>query len=315
MAELQRPDQTSPESTPGSPNGRAPSSFIFSQDGRPRSGWMIAVFVTVYVMALGLGGVVLVALFGLGSGREQRPLCSARTFVAALVSVAAVLAATAVGELAVKDKPLDWGLKHARPFQQALIGFIAGGGILSVSVIAGWLVEHEKISSTLSTLPSAFGSVLLLSVNFLLVAVGEEMLFRGFVLRQLQRGLGAWAAIAISGGLFGVFHLATPDASRVSTAVISLSGVLFAVLVVRTGSLWCSMGLHAGWNWFEGFVWGQPVSGKLTGVTMLKSDVYGDSIWTGGRYGPEASIPIAIVLIAAIVLVVAWRRPHLPRGA
>ena len=66
---------------------------------------------------------------------------------------------------------------------------------------------------------------------------------------------------------------------------------------LRTQQLWLPIGLHIGWNFFEGVIFGFPVSGTET-FRILNHTVSGPSLLTGGDFGPEAGL----ILIPALAL-------------
>lgn len=76
-----------------------------------------------------------------------------------------------------------------------------------------------------------------------LTALGEELLFRGVILGGLRRTFPDRAAIAVSAAMFATIHL-----SPVAFVHTGALGLLFGWLVVRTGSLWPSILVHAAWN-------------------------------------------------------------------
>jgi len=82
--------------------------------------------------------------------------------------------------------------------------------------------------------------------------LAEEMYFRGFLLQWLRQHLGTGAAIVLSAVAFAVVHLFMllhPGASGwVTTGEIFVVGILMALWVTRTGSLWSSYALHIGYN-------------------------------------------------------------------
>lgn len=70
-------------------------------------------------------------------------------------------------------------------------------------------------------------------------AICEELLFRGYLQRQVERGLGTVASIALVGVLFGLYHL------RLSQVLpLSLLGVYLGYVVWVTGSLWAGVLVH-----------------------------------------------------------------------
>jgi hypothetical protein len=75
--------------------------------------------------------------------------------------------------------------------------------------------------------------------------------------------------------------------------------------------LWISIGLHIGWNFFEGPVFGFPVSGLETTALLIHSDT-GPALITGGSFGPEAGfivLPIMAIGAGLTYLYVQGRQP------
>ena len=76
---------------------------------------------------------------------------------------------------------------------------------------------------------------------------------------------------------------------------------------LRTGQLWLSIGLHIGWNFFEGVVFGFPVSG-LDIYRLIRHQIQGPEIWTGGAFGPEAGLIVLPALVIGAVLIYLYTR-------
>jgi hypothetical protein len=136
-------------------------------------------------------------------------------------------------------------------------------------------------------------------------ALLEELSFRGYPFQKLTEAFGAFWAVLFLSALFGAVHLWNPDAQGfVSWGFFNTLavGLLFALARIRTGSLWFSVGLHFGWNFFQGAVFGLPVSGLRDFSTLVTATVRGSQELTGGAYGPEASATCTIVLVVALPL-------------
>ena len=140
--------------------------------------------------------------------------------------------------------------------------------------------------------------------------VSEEIFFRGFFFRLTEKWLGTWAALALSAGLFGALHLGNPNASVLAAVAIMLeAGIMLAAIYMITRRLWAAIGLHAAWNFAQGGIYGIPVSGgAMDGV--LRPDIRGSDLLTGGAFGAEASLPAIVVAttFGLVMLYVAWRR-------
>ena len=141
---------------------------------------------------------------------------------------------------------------------------------------------------------------------FLIVAVGEELMFRGVLFRWIDEKFGFSAALIASALVFGLVHIANPGATWWSSLAIAIeAGLLLGAAYKYSGTLWLPIGIHWAWNFSQGNVFGFEVSGGNAGSTLIIPYIDGPEILTGGDFGAEASI-IAVVLGAAIsaVLVV-----------
>lgn len=138
----------------------------------------------------------------------------------------------------------------------------------------------------------------------------EEIMLRGYFFRLTENWLGSWAALVLSAALFGALHLGNKNASLLAGVAIMLeAGIMLAAIFMITRHLWAAIGLHAAWNFAQGGIYGIPVSGgAMDGV--LRPDIRGPDLLTGGAFGAEASLPAILVATAfgLLLLYVAWRR-------
>ncbi len=189
--------------------------------------------------------------------------------------------------------------------------------IFLVELAAGWIT----VTGTFVTRTPAAGfwpSILASLVTFLGVGFYEELLSRGYQLQNLAEGLtgrfigpqGAIAAATVlSSAVFGVLHAANPNASAFSTLNIAFAGILLATGLVLTGQLAIPIALHITWNFFQGNVFGFPVSGAAFGsATFIRIDQGGPDVWTGGAFGPEAGLLGLMTMILGIVSIALWIR-------
>lgn len=149
---------------------------------------------------------------------------------------------------------------------------------------------------------------------FFLVALAEEVLFRGILFRVLEEGLGSWIAMALTGVLFGLVHAGNPNAATAGVIGIAVVDILFVAAFMLTRQLWMTIGIHWTWNLFQGPIFGFPVSGTteddLGFANLVNAKVDGPALLTGGAFGPEAGLlAIALGTAAGVwLLVVAFRK-------
>jgi membrane protease YdiL (CAAX protease family) len=181
------------------------------------------------------------------------------------------------------------------------ITFVMMGLIYLAEVAAGWLT-FESFAWQDESAASVITGVLTFFVGFILVGWNEELLSRGYHLQTLVSGTNLFWGVVISSSLFGLAHLGNPNATWGSAAGIFFAGLFLAYGYLRTGQLWLSIGLHIGWNFFEGVIFGFPVSG-MDIYRLIRHQIQGPEIWTGGAFGPEAGLIVLPALAIGSVLI------------
>ena len=192
------------------------------------------------------------------------------------------------------------------------ITFIMMALVFAAMSAAGWLTfegfawEAEPIQQVLG---GTFGFLGI----FILVGWNEELLSRGYHLQTLASGANLFWGVLLSSAVFGALHLGNPNATWVSAAGIFFAGLFLAYGYLRTGQLWLSISLHIGWNFFEGVVFGFPVSG-LDIYPLTRIQVQGPGMWTGGAFGPEAGLVILPALLTGAGLIFWHTRNRRAKG-
>jgi len=130
----------------------------------------------------------------------------------------------------------------------------------------------------------------------------EELIFRGYMLQTLISGLNLFWGIVVSSLLFGLDHLSNPNSTWLSAALISLNALVFVYAYLRTVQLWLSVGLHFGWNFFQGTIFGFTVSG-FEHPGLFHTSISAPTLWTGGAFGPEAGLIILPICLLGAVLI------------
>jgi len=84
---------------------------------------------------------------------------------------------------------------------------------------------------------------------------------------------------------------------------------LLGAAYALTGRLWLPIGLHLGWNFAEGSIFGMAVSGGSQKGSLITGELHGSNLLTGGVFGPEASI-VAVVVCLTAAIVILWKKAH-----
>ena len=142
---------------------------------------------------------------------------------------------------------------------------------------------------------------------FLLVAVTEEVMLRGFVLgRMLSAGMNRFVALFLSSALFSAMHLFNPNFALLPFVNILLAGCLLGASFLYTRNLCFPVVLHWFWNWLQGPVLGYEVSGMDSGETLLTLRLSGSDLLTGGSLGFEGSLLCTVLLVVGTLAIVAY---------
>lgn len=209
--------------------------------------------------------------------------------------------------------------RRAGWWKQLGLGFVIGFLSLGLMLAAAWCVgaRHFHVSSSALAL---WKHLLNAAVAALAVGIMEELVFRGTVYGLLRRALPWSLALVTASVFFGLVHfLNSPHSPKVvawnsglamletmvrhwtnlsalmpDLANLVLVGIILALAYQRSGALYFSIGLHAGWVfWMKaaGLVW----------VLAPKTDV---KVWGTAKLvdGWAATVPLALVLFWI------WRR-------
>jgi hypothetical protein len=181
-----------------------------------------------------------------------------------------------------EDFSLGWNRTSLRNLGS---GVLLGGGAVALMAIAAVASGAAEFAHTESP-TTAFA----LPVLLFLGALGEELLFHGYLFQYLTRITNPAAVIAGIGILFGVAHLLSNDATPIGALNTALWGGVLGLAWWSSGSLWLPVGIHFGWNLGLALL-GEPLSGIKMGATEFSLVWHASELWSGGNYGPEAGLP------------------------
>jgi len=282
------------------------SIFIAPEESRLRAGWRLLLQSTIFGLFVVCGTVPVSFLFltpNISLSFESL------LFFEQIIELFAVgLSVFLARRFLDKRSFTSIGLKIN---QRAVIDVLVGIGITFAMMASIFLIEFSLGWLTIDGYAwqsEPFGQVILRTLVpfgiFVLVGWNEELLSRGYHLQTLTSGLNTFWGVFLSSAIFGLMHLGNPntDAKFFVASGIFLAGVFLAYGYLRTRQLWLPIGLHIGWNFFEGVVFGFPVSGISTS-RLIRTTVTGPSQWTGAAFGPEAGLILIPGLVIGSILI------------
>jgi len=287
--------------------------LFINSAGRLRSGWRLAVFVVAYIVCLFLltSAVRVVYAAWIYFALDVKLGFYVQDVVYRLIILASGLAA---GYLCARLlEGLPWrslGLSlHAGWFRDLLVGTAIG--IASMALAAAIATAGGGLRFTFSTagiFPQVAKTLVLSGGLFVVAALAEEALFRGYPLQTLTRARLAVLGVLLTSVPFAAIHLQNPNfETGLAFLNLVLAGVWLAAAYLRTRSLWFPLGVHWAWNWALGSLFGLPVSGitRIAPHPLLQGTDLGPAWLTGGNYGIEGGLACTITLAISTFFI--WR--------
>lgn len=135
--------------------------------------------------------------------------------------------------------------------------------------------------------------------------VVEEMVFRGLIMKALEKRWGKMIAIIIPSIIFGLLHAIGMNMNIADILLLFVAGtsvgIMFSLIVYESGSVWCSAVVHGIWNVIMiGNILDINVSYNPHAIFSYKL-LSKSLILTGGKFGVESSIVAVLGYIAVIV--------------
>ncbi len=185
--------------------------------------------------------------------------------------------------------------------REAALGLAVGWAISVLCVLP--MVLDGGIAIVLSLQPSAWGWLLADAAFFALLALGEEIAFRGYGFQRFAHSVGPIGAALGYAAFYAIVQALLPGGSRTSIAVSGLLSLVLSTAYLRTRALWVSWGINFGWKASRALVFGLAVSGVNSHSPVVQGDPMGPFWLTGGGYGLDGSWVAFVVLLAALPVV------------
>ena len=281
-----------------------------ARERRLRAGWRLLVFLLMLVLVAVVEGRVRAGLAG-----RLPDLYDG--LVRALVFAVLIAIVLHLASRVLDHRPFsDYGFHFSRKWWTDLgFGLVLGAlllfGVLALELAMGW----ANVTGSFAPSPGQpfIATILVGVVAVAAVAFGEEASYRGYPIKNLAEGLarpwwGIVIAVVIPAVFFGLAHSTNENATWLTTFNIVIFGLLFGTGYVLTGELALPIGLHFGWDFVQGFVFGVVAEGKHYGSVLVLADDSSATLWTGQPYGVEGGLLGTAAFIAGILATFVWAR-------
>lgn len=181
--------------------------------------------------------------------------------------------------------------------KDCIYGILTGFVLISIGFLILYFAGYLKVTNILFNAEIVVGSFFF----FLVAAMIEEVMFRGYILNNLMEYGNKYVALLISSVLFALIHGLNPNLSIIAMVNLAIAGVVLGITYIYTKNIWYPVFLHVSWNYFQGPIYGFEVSGTEA-KSIIMQEVSGNELITGGSFGFEGSIILTVLMIVMIIV-------------
>jgi membrane protease YdiL (CAAX protease family) len=184
---------------------------------------------------------------------------------------------------------------------EAGVGLAVGWSLAVVCVLP--MVVVGGIAIVLTLQPSAWGWFLADAAFFALLALAEEIAYRGYGFQRFALAVGPVGASLGFAAFYAIVQAHVPGSNHASVAVSVALSLMLSAAYLRTRALWLSWGINFGWKASRALLFGLAVSGVNSHSPVVQGDPMGPFWLTGGGYGLDASWIAFVAILAAMPVV------------
>jgi len=181
--------------------------------------------------------------------------------------------------------------------KDCIYGILVGLVLISLGFFSLLFTDYLEITQIVFSFKIVAGSFFF----YLVAAMIEEVIFRGYVLNNLMEYGNKYLALFISSVLFALIHGMNPNLTIIAMVNLAIAGGVLGITYIYTKNIWYPVFLHVSWNYFQGPIYGFEVSGTQA-ASIISQKVSGNELITGGSFGFEGSIILTVLMIVLIIV-------------
>jgi len=289
--------------------------FWNDHQARPRAGWRLAIQLAINV------GLIALLTWPLGIKLDS-PLTSKypslKMAISALRLIATAVSLWLAARFLDRRRMADFGLHFSASwwadlgFGLALGGLLASGTFL-IGLMAGWVTIAATFQSGIAGVAFPI-AILLPFVQYVCLGTYEELLSRGYHLKNLSEGLNApilgpkgaiVLAALLSAAFFALLHAGNQGATAISMLSVLAAGIVQSLGYLLTGEIAIPIGYHIAFNFFAGSVFGVSAQGDATTFIAIQ---YSDQMTSASLNAPGGGLLGIGMSVAAALLILGWVR-------
>lgn len=293
--------------------------MIRNKEGKLRSGWKITAVTGAFLMS-SIVIVMLISMIMAGvvisqgefnmetmeyTERGLQMMLFADILGLFAQEIVIILTVIIAWRVVMKQPLRSIGLTSIKKgIKELLIGL--GLGIVSITIIFAILVATNNVSVESWKLNFSTNTFVYLAL-FIFVGFAEEIYSRGFIMAALRQTKSIPVIFIVPSLIFAVLHGTNNGITWVALLNLTLIGLLFSYMYYKSGNIWMPIGYHITWNYFQGNIFGLPVSGTNT-QGLITTSYENNNIFNGGVFGPEGGIIVTAIILLGFLFAVWFYR-------
>lgn len=286
--------------------------ILKNKDNKFRSGWQILFIIVIinlimFAVSFVVGIIIIILNINIINESQEMMIESINQIysswsmpVVLLQEIITIAVSIFFWKVIIKQPLKNMGLKSVKKHSKELI-YGLGLGSLSITLVFIFIVVTGNAKVT-SWTPSFSWDTFLYLILYIFVGFAEEILGRGYIMSVMRQTRNIPLIVGISAVIFSFMHIFNSSFSIIPFINIVLIGVVFSLMYIWSGNLWMCIGYHIAWNYFQGSVFGFPVSGSESNgiITTIYSE---NNIINGGGFGPEGGLVVTVIIVAGLLFV------------
>ena len=198
-----------------------------------------------------------------------------------------------------KQDFVDLGFQIKKRLNDFTLGILIGFSIMFSAFLILLLLDEI----TYEGYNINFNNIVISILLFTGVSIFEEVIFRGYMLKNLLESFNPYFALFISSIFFSLIHGSNPNVTILGLSNIFLAGIFLGASYVFTKNLWFPIALHFSWNFFQS-MFGFRVSG-MDFYSIIDFNILENNSLNGGEFGFESSILSLFIITVSTIFI--WK--------
>ena len=198
-----------------------------------------------------------------------------------------------------KQDFVDLGFQIKKRLNDFTLGILIGFSIM----LSAFLILLLLDEITYEGYNINFNNIVISILLFTGVSIFEEVIFRGYMLKNLLESFNPYFALFISSIFFSLIHGSNPNVTILGLSNIFLAGIFLGASYVFTKNLWFPIALHFSWNFFQS-MFGFRVSG-MDFYSIIDFNILENNSLNGGEFGFESSILSLFIITVSTIFI--WK--------